>query len=264
MTKKIVPIVVALLVVSSAIVLIILSGSRSDVPRDTVYLEMLIPWGNDSGLEYFQREALLFEEIYSYIDVIVRYLALGDLNRYWDSQWSLESPPDLAVLSNIDSASTFLEFDLNSPWTGSIWSLYLNVDAVKRAGFWDTGVPDDWLNGSLDLQKIETWMKDLSESGLVPISVGARFAWPLAAWIQHIALAESEGAVNTLISDDGELNSDAISAIQRWTRWVENGWIVEDWAEKDWPFPAGFKTRIAPAYFAFIFSLFSLTFLAGR
>ena len=227
--------IVGMVIIAGASILTtaLLRRRGTEGPTESVDLDMIIPWGDDTGLEYFNQEAETFQDLYPHIGVTVRYLPLGDLNRQWQSGWS-DTPPDLAVLS-VFTDDIYLDVEHLTPWTGSTWSLYLNTDAVERAGIWNEGIPEEWNRGSLSIQEFEIWMEKVFEGGITPITVGALFAWPLAAWLQHIALSLSGGAENEFLTN-GELTQAAATAVAVWNRWRENGWIVDDWADKDWPF----------------------------
>lgn len=202
--------------------------------REVSTLSMMVPWGPDSGFAFVEAETELFTEVNPRFEVDLVYVPLGDLNRMWPSQWP-DSTPDVVVVSEPTPPEMLLAEEAAYPWTGAVWSLYVNVQAVQGAGLWLDGVPETWRSSAVTLEAYESWMAALSAGGVVPIGVGAQYTWPLAAWLQHIDLLVSQGEGKTLVSDDGTLSAAGKRALDRWRRWVAEGWVTDRWRREDWP-----------------------------
>ena len=196
-------------------------------------LTMNVPWGADSGLEYVAEEVSLFEEVYPWLTVDLQTLPLGDMNQQWNQQWP-EGSPDLAVVSDEVGTDQVLEATAPFLWTGSLWALYVNTKVTADLEGWNDGPPKEWMEGNVSIAQMEAVLAGIAKAGTTPISVGARFAWPLAAWLQHLALAEGTSETD-LATPDGTLTETGAAALELWNSWVSQGWVVPDWKSEDWP-----------------------------
>ena len=223
---------IAIAAILVVVVLLFVAHRRPKEPAP-VTIEMRLPWGRDNGSEYFEGEAKLFEETYPWITVEFVTTPLGDLNRAWQERWP-DGAPDLAVVSTDIGADWLLPDSTPFPWTGTLWALYANAEILGRLGEWSAGVPAAWQSGSVTVDDLEALFDAILELGIAPVSVGAKYVWPFAAWLQHLSLALDETSVP--ISENDVANDAATqAALNRWQRWVSEGWIVGDWKSKDWP-----------------------------
>lgn len=237
MNKKrkilLIAIVAVLIAAGTTVTLILVLRER---PKEPVTISMQLPWGADNGLEHFRAEADLFEELYEWITVELESVALGDLNRSWTTGWPSGSP-DVAVLSDEMASDAFLEETNPFPWTGPLWALYVNTNVMGSIDGWSDGPPEDWNEGVVTFDDMESTFAEVLASGVTPISVGAQYGWPLAAWLQHISISANAES-RSLAQSNGSLTSEGGYALDVWTRWVANGWITDSWQKDDWPIAA--------------------------
>lgn len=220
----------ACLVAALIAIFVIVPRVRETKPRT---LTMYVPWGPDSGREHLAEEVSLFEETYPWLTVELQTVPLGDMNQQWNQQWPAGSP-DLAVVSDDVRADQVLEETEPFLWTGSLWGLYVNTRVTSKLEGWSEGPPKEWLEGNVSIEDMETVFAAIAKTDTSPISVGALFAWPLAAWLQHIALAQGTPKPD-LATQDGTLTATGAAALDLWNSWVSRGWVVPDWKSEDWP-----------------------------
>ena len=211
-------------------VLIIVPRTREKKP---ITLTMYVPWGADSGMIYVAEEVALFEEVYPWITVDLQSLPLGDMNQQWNNGWPGGSP-DLAVVSDELQTGQVLEGTQPFLWTGSLWALYVNTEITEILPGWSDGPPDGWRRGVVSMSGIEAVLTQIAGLGIKPISVGGKFTWPLAAWIQHISLAQGNASTELVGTNGGPTDAGA-EALYTWDTWVSQGWVVQDWKSQDWP-----------------------------
>ncbi|MCK5674497.1 MAG: hypothetical protein KAH95_14045, partial [Spirochaetales bacterium] len=77
----------------------------------------------------------------------------------------------------------------------------------------------------------------LKDSGVTPITLGARYGWPLAAWIQHLtAFSGGIREAREMLSDSFDITSPYTEkAIQSFSFFVRKGWVIENYLDNDWP-----------------------------
>jgi ABC-type glycerol-3-phosphate transport system substrate-binding protein len=198
-----------------------------------VTLNAAFPWGTEAGLSAIVREIELFEALNPGISVQTQSVPLGDLNRRWSEGWPAGSP-DIAVYSKKVSVEGLSSIRTPAPWTGSLWALYANTRVTAEIPEWSEGPPAEWLDGNASLRDFEAVLQNLASNDVPGISVGAKFVWPFAAWVQHLALARDDSAA-TLMDDNLRLTPDAREALSRWQRWDRDGFIIPQWRALDWP-----------------------------
>jgi ABC-type glycerol-3-phosphate transport system substrate-binding protein len=228
-------------IIASGLMALALAGSASlyYFRLRPVTLTVLAPWPEDAGIHLLRREAEGFRQRHPNVQVYFQSVDMGSLNEAWNKGWG-EAIPSLAFGSTdpVNPEQTFLQTPHH--WTGQVWALYYNKKVLS--GLWPEGPPERFANGSIRLDEFEALLQTLAEDGIIPVSVGYRYTWPLAAWIQHLAMAEGRAdpgpppaSTEDNPSTPGQTGQAWQAALERWTRWEKAGWVAPQAFLEDWP-----------------------------
>ncbi|MCF7915998.1 MAG: hypothetical protein K9L66_12590 [Spirochaetaceae bacterium] len=203
-------IVISLLLAGGGVAYYLLQPVRS--------IQLVIPWNNQYYISVVQSLLEEYEDKHPKVSVTVTGSEISNLNEYWQGE-NQNAHYDLAVSASVPHPSKLSEGTLYKPWTGYVWSLYYNRTQLEKAG-WSKQVPESFINGSAGIGELEQVFKSLSKEGVIPMSVGAKYAWPLAALIQHIALSETAYSTGFEWSSEEKVPEQIETATARYESWL--------------------------------------------
>jgi ABC-type glycerol-3-phosphate transport system substrate-binding protein len=126
------------------------------------------------------------------------------------------------------------------PITGSMWGIYYNKAVLAKAGVLPPGAPPAQgklaLAASYGLGEFTEACERVKKSGALPIALGAKFAWPLAVWVQTIMAAAGNLDQAAALGDQGfELSSAHLAAgIEGFRSLIAKGYVSPRFQEGDW------------------------------
>ena len=224
-TRFIVVGVVALLVVTGLLVYLLR-------PPSPVTLHIATPWSGGSRYESVQSSIAAFEERNPHVTVVQHTVSIRDANTSLTQGWDYPRP-DIAVVSAVETGRENSFLIPPRPWTGPTWALYYNRGLLEQV--LRDGIPTSLVDGTITLDRFESILSMIADAGIIPISVGYQYTWPLAAWIEHLSLAESYGIPADPPSGDVPPSPAWEAALDRWSRWEQSGWIYDNARREDWP-----------------------------
>ena len=239
--KIIILISIIVLIVVSLTLLITFLFFPPPITRDKdVTLHIYVHFSDPVRLKNIGEEIELFTALEPRFHILLHNLPFSRLHRDFQSG-ELDPPADILVTSAPASygKNTFLKEPI--PWAGRLWILYYNKKALKTIGIDPENGKDEislsFAAGEIGREELEETFSVLKEAGITPITLGAQYGWPLAAWIQH--LTAFEGGITEakeMLSDSFDIASPAAHrALQDFSSFIEKGWVWEEYLAKDWP-----------------------------
>jgi multiple sugar transport system substrate-binding protein len=116
--------------------------------------------------------------------------ALEDLGDLWKANAWTNAFASVAAPSTVNGRYIAL------PYQYYAWGLFFRHDVLERVGI--TAAPRD-------LSAMLTACSKLSKAGFVPVALGAKDGWSLAAWFDYIDLRTNGAQLHTLLTD-GQLS----------------------------------------------------------
>ncbi len=145
-----------------------------------------------------------------------------DITDAWDANGLGEAyAPGFQALATYDDKKYFL------PTSYYWWAIYYRPSLFEQAGI--EGEPetfDDLLNAC----------GKLNDAGITPITIGARFKWPAAAWFDYLNMRTNGPQFHIDLMDLKESYTDerVYKTFENWKRLIDAGCFIEDPAAYDW------------------------------
>ena len=100
---------------------------------------------------------------------------------------------------------------------------------------WAEGEPELFRSTDASLKDLEELFRQLHARGITPLTVGAKYIWPLAALLQHITLSENPELQSIRWNSEAGFPREVWSEFDIYERWIEMEWIHSEHLQQDWP-----------------------------
>ena len=118
------------------------------------------------------------------------------------------------------------------------WGLYYNIELVNRYG----GIPKDW-------PEFLALCKKISDAGIVPIAIGAKDDWSVAAWFDYLNLRINglDFHKNLLLGDISFRDYRVKKVLVEWKKLIDNKFFMPNAINNTWDsaFPYLFWNKAA-------------------
>jgi len=233
--------IIVLSVLVTAAVIVWLAFLRPSAATQTVEISFYHPFTDASWEAAIAREVREFMQLYpdypvavhaaEQADIVARFARKPDAPESSSDDPGANPAVTVAALPSRQAHREAAEANVVA-WTGSYWMLYYNKEALSRLG-----ISPELLSGGLD--SFETAISRIAEENLTPLSVGARYGWPVAVWIQAFiaASAGADAATPAALAEAATGNSDGTpyrDAVGRFLRYRNSGYVNRDIATSDW------------------------------
>ena len=225
-----------------AIILFLIFRDKGDRIGDEAHriVHFYTSFSDERRTMLLRDEVKIFTDLEKQYEVNIYDFPAGQLEKDFRAGM-LQPPPDIIVTGAPASFSKGTFFSEPHPWYGRSWVLYYNKAALKIAGIDPEHGNDDlsfrFSTGDITWNELIEVFGKLGEAGITPISVGGKFGWPIATWIQHIvAVGEDSKGAAAMLSDSFLLDSSALdTAIALFAGFIEKNWVWARYQEADWP-----------------------------
>lgn len=145
-----------------------------------------------------------------------------DLSDMWAANGFAESyAPGFNALATVGGSQYFL------PTSYYWWAIYYRPSLFERAGI--TQVPETWEDflGTCDA---------LNAAGITPITIGARFRWPAAAWFDYLNMRTNgpDFHINLMLLQESYTDERVKATFAHWQELLDHNCFVQDPAALDW------------------------------
>lgn len=147
---------------------------------------------------------------------------IADISALWTDYGFAESyAPGFTALATVGDKQYFL------PTSYYWWAVYYRPSLFEQAGI--TKVPETWEEflGACDT---------LNAAGITPITIGARFRWPAAAWFDYLNMRVNgpEFHINLMLLKESYTDERVKAVFEKWNELFEHNCFIEDPAAYDW------------------------------
>jgi ABC-type glycerol-3-phosphate transport system substrate-binding protein len=145
-----------------------------------------------------------------------------DFTDAWDAAKLNESyAPGFQALATYNDKKYFL------PTSYYWWAVYYRPSLLKEAGV--EKAPETW-------DEFLTTCDKLNEKGITPITIGARFKWPAAAWFDYLNMRINGPQFHIDLMDLKESWTDprVVKVFDYWKQLLDHKCFIEDPAAYDW------------------------------
>lgn len=147
---------------------------------------------------------------------------IADLSDMWQANgWDEAYAPGFNALAEVDGAKYFL------PTSYYWWAVYYRPSLFEAAGI--DKVPETWdeFLGACDA---------LNAAGITPITIGARFKWPAAAWFDYLNMRVNgpEFHINLMLLEESYTDERVFKTFEYWRQLIDNNCFISDPAAYDW------------------------------
>lgn len=147
---------------------------------------------------------------------------IADISTLWTDYGFAESyAPGFTALATVNGKQYFL------PTSYYWWAVYYRPSLFEQAGI--TKVPETWdeFLGACDT---------LNAAGITPITIGARFKWPAAAWFDYLNMRVNgpEFHINLMLLKESYTDERVRAVFEKWNELFEHNCFIEDPAAYDW------------------------------
>jgi multiple sugar transport system substrate-binding protein/raffinose/stachyose/melibiose transport system substrate-binding protein len=129
--------------------------------------------------------------------------------------------PGFNALATVDGKQYFL------PTSYYWWAVYYRPSLFERAGI--AAPPETWEDflGACDA---------LNAAGITPITIGARFRWPAAAWFDYLNMRTNgpEFHIDLMLLKESYTDERVKAAFGHWRELLDHNCFVQDPAALDW------------------------------
>ncbi len=107
------------------------------------------------------------------------------------------------------------------------WAMYYRPSLFEQAGI--TEVPETW---DEFLASCDT----LNAAGITPITIGARFRWPAAAWFDYLNMRVNgpEFHIGLMLLEESYLDERVRATFEKWNELFEHNCFIDNPAAYDW------------------------------
>lgn len=241
--KYLITTISALIILAAVILAAVLPGTRrpgrpEEKPAGLVHI--YVHFQDSTRLKAFSEEITSFQGLEPGIEIILHNEPFSSIDTGFRNG-TLDPAPDILVTSAPTSYEAGAFLSPPAPWIVRAWTLYYNRKALATIGVDPDGGTDPLSRGlaagSLTENEWETLLANLSGAGIIPITLGARYTWPLTAWIQHLTAfyGTPEDAASLVAADTSKPPKSYRQAFEAFAEYLERGWVWEGYAEADWP-----------------------------
>ena len=212
--------------------------------KDEYILNFYISFSDSFRYKVLKKEISIYTNLNKHITINLIDIPFGDLDKKFRNG-DLIPAPDLIVSNAPSSYSSDIFVVDPLPWYRRGWLLFYNKEVLKAVGI-DPNSETDEL--SLRLKKGEIGKDEffqifnrVSKAGILPITLGAKYKWPLSAWIQHLTAFEGgEKSAVELLSETPDLNSHYVQkALDNFRHFMNQQWVNTSYRDIDWPTALG-------------------------
>jgi ABC-type glycerol-3-phosphate transport system substrate-binding protein len=145
-----------------------------------------------------------------------------DLSEMWEANGYDEAyAPGFNALARVEDKPYFL------PTSYYWWAVYYRPSLFEQAGI--EKAPETWEEflGACD---------SLNAAGITPITIGARFRWPAAAWFDYLNMRQNgpEFHIDLMLLKESYNDPRVKETFARWRELLDHNCFVEDPAALDW------------------------------
>jgi multiple sugar transport system substrate-binding protein/raffinose/stachyose/melibiose transport system substrate-binding protein len=129
--------------------------------------------------------------------------------------------PGFNALAEVDGAQYFL------PTSYYWWAVYYRPSLFEAAGI--EKAPETW-------DEFLGACNALNDAGITPITIGARFKWPAAAWFDYLNMRTNgpEFHINLMLLEESYTDERVVKTFEHWRELIDNKCFIEDPAAYDW------------------------------
>jgi len=147
---------------------------------------------------------------------------IADISTLWTDYGFAESyAPGFTALATVNGKQYFL------PTSYYWWAVYYRPSLFEQVGI--TKVPETWdeFLGACDT---------LNAAGITPITIGARFKWPAAAWFDYLNMRVNgpEFHINLMLLKESYTDERVRAVFEKWNELFEHNCFIENPAAYDW------------------------------
>ena len=135
--------------------------------------------------------------------------------------------PDIFINFGPVSQDLPLKVSKTILWTGDLWTLIVNPDFLDTEDL-------NTLKSHSDIENFSRILKDIYDSGIIPISVGNSHLWPLTIWEQHVEVALSEQFTNPTEPAMDNFSEIRYYAWDLMASWYKKGYFLKDVWDEGW------------------------------
>jgi multiple sugar transport system substrate-binding protein/raffinose/stachyose/melibiose transport system substrate-binding protein len=145
-----------------------------------------------------------------------------DISTMWaDNQFNETYAPGFQALATLNDKQYFL------PTAYYWWAIYYRPSLFEQAGI--AKPPETW-------DELLTACDQLNAAGVTPITIGARFKWPAAAWFDYLNMRVNGPQFHIDLTDLKVPYTDPkVKAVfEKWQELIDHKCFIEDPAAYDW------------------------------
>lgn len=147
---------------------------------------------------------------------------IADISDMWEENGFDEVyAPGFQALARVGESYYFL------PTSYYWWAVYYRPSLFEQAGIAE--VPETW-------DEFLAACDALNAAGITPITIGARFKWPAAAWFDYLNMRINgpEFHINLMLLQESYTDERVRAVFDYWNQLFEHNCFIEDAAAYDW------------------------------
>ncbi len=147
---------------------------------------------------------------------------IADISDMWEENGFDEVyAPGFQALARVGESYYFL------PTSYYWWAVYYRPSLFEQAGIAE--VPETW-------DEFLAACDALNAAGITPITIGARFKWPAAAWFDYLNMRINgpEFHINLMLLQESYTDERVRAVFDYWNQLFEHDCFIEDAAAYDW------------------------------
>lgn len=147
---------------------------------------------------------------------------IADLSPMWEANGYDEAyAPGFNALARVEDKPYFL------PTSYYWWAVYFRPSLLEQAGI--EKAPETW-------DEFLAACDSLNAAGITPITIGARFRWPAAAWFDYLNMRQNgpEFHIDLMLLKESYTDPRVLETFARWKEMLDHNCFVQDPAALDW------------------------------